>query len=184
MLLQNGGGYPRHRNISANGAGKMHGGHVRPSEAQGATSDLALFIRWMVAKHFVTEYQAALVAKGHADGFFLGDYKVLDRLGKGHMAGVYKGQHQLGQIVAIKVLPPSKAQDSNLLSRFHREARLLLKLKHPNIVRAFQVGQAVQSTGEQLHYLVMEYLEGDTLEEVLQKRGKLPPAQPYKDDED
>ena len=146
-------------------------------EARDSSTNLARFASWMVANRYVTDYQAALLARGHADGFFLGEYKVLDRLGKGQMAGVYKGQHPLGQVVAIKVLPPSKAQEPNLLSRFQREARLLLKLKHPNIVRAFQVGQAPLSSGGVLHYLVMEHLEGDTLEEVLQKRGKLPPAE-------
>src|SRR5262249_46314099 len=88
---------------------------------------------------------------------------------KGRMAGVYKAVHSLGQVVAIKVLPPSKAKLPQLLARFQREARLALRLKHPNVVRAFQMGEA-----NGLHYLVMEYLEGETLDEVLQRRGKLP----------
>ncbi len=126
----------------------------------------------MVSNRYLTEYQAQLLARGHADGFFLNEYKVLDRLGKGRMAGVYKAQHQLGQIVAIKVLPPSKAREANLLGRFHREARLALRLKHPNIVRSFQTGVA-----DGLHYLVMEYLEGETLEDVLARRGKMLPGE-------
>src|SRR5436305_13350266 len=124
-------------------------------EAKDQAGNLARFASWMVANRYLTEYQAALLARGHADGFFLGDYKVLDRLGKGRMAGVYRAQHRLGQVVAIKVLPPSKAKDPTLLARFQREARLALRLKHPNIVRAFQTGEAAG-----LHYLVMEYLEG------------------------
>jgi serine/threonine protein kinase len=59
-----------------------------------------------------------------------------------------------------------------MLGRFHREARLALRLKHPNIVRTFQTG-----TVEDLHYIVMEYLEGETLEDVLARRGKLPPGE-------
>lgn len=141
-------------------------------EAKDHAGDLERFAAWMVAHQYVTEYQATLLARGHADGFFLNDYKILDRLGKGRMAGVYRAQHPLGQIVAIKVLPPSKARDPLLLGRFQREARLTLKLKHPNIVRAFQVGQY----GE-LYYLVMEHLEGITLEELLLDREKLPPAE-------
>ena len=59
------------------------------------------------------------------------------------MAGVYRGvQQELGQTVAIKILPPSKAKDPQLLGRFLREAKLALKLKHPNIVRTFQTGEA------------------------------------------
>jgi tRNA A-37 threonylcarbamoyl transferase component Bud32 len=142
------------------------------AEAKDQANNLVQFASWMVANKYVTEYQAQLLARGHADGFFLNDYKILDRLGKGRMAGVYKAQYKLGQIVAIKVLPPSKAKDATLLARFQREAKLATRLRHPNIVRTFQVGQA----GE-LHYLVMEYLLGETLEEVLAKRKSLPPAE-------
>src|SRR5947209_7697497 len=141
-------------------------------EAKDGATNLARFAAWMAANKYLTEYQAGLLARGHAEGFFLNEYKILDRLGKGRMAGVYKARHHLGQVVAIKVLPPSKARDPNLLARFHREARLALKLRHPNIVRSFQTGVA----GE-LHYLVMEHLEGETVEEVLARRGKLPPAE-------
>jgi serine/threonine protein kinase len=141
-------------------------------DAKDADANLAKFAAWMVSKKYVTEYQAALLARGHADGFFLGDYKIVDRLGKGRMAGVYKAQHQLGQTVAIKVLPPSKAREPLLLARFQREAKLAMRLRHPNIVRSFQMGSS-----EGLHYLVMEYLEGDTLEEVLLRRKQFPPPE-------
>jgi serine/threonine protein kinase len=141
-------------------------------EAKDAATNLAKFAAWMVANKYVTEYQASLLARGHAEGFFLGEYKVLDRLGKGRMAGVYKAQHRLGQVVAIKVLPPSKAREPMLLARFHREAKLAMRLRHPNIVRSFQMGS---SAG--LHYLVMEYLEGETLEDVLLRRKQLPPPE-------
>jgi serine/threonine protein kinase len=141
-------------------------------DAKDQAADPARFAAWMVQHKYVTEYQATLLARGHADSFFLNDYKILDRLGKGRMAGVYRARHRLGQIVAIKVLPPSKARDPLLLGRFQREARLTLKLKHPNIVRAFQVGVC----GD-LHYLVMEHLEGTTLEEVLHRRDRLSPPE-------
>src|SRR5262245_20985874 len=139
-------------------------------DAKDNVGNVGQFMRWLVVKQYLTEYQAALIGRGHADDFFLNQYKILDRLGKGRMAGVYKAVHHLGQIVAIKVLPPSKAKDANLLSRFQREARLAMRLKHPNVVRSFQVGEA-----KGLHYLVMEHLEGETLEDVLQRRKKLAP---------
>jgi serine/threonine protein kinase len=142
------------------------------TEARDAAGNLVRFASWMVARGYLTEYQAQTLARGHADGFFLNEYKILDRLGKGRMAGVYRAQHHLGQVVAIKVLPPSKAKEGNMLGRFQREARLAQKLKHPNIVRTFQVGRA----GE-LNYLVMEYLDGETLEDVLVRRTRLPPAE-------
>src|SRR5437773_1852188 len=138
-------------------------------EAKEAASDAGQFTKWLVGSRHLTEYQASLLARGHADGFFLNHYKILDRLGRGRMAGVYRAVHPLGQIVAIKVLPPSKAKEPLLLARFQREARLAVRLKHPNVVRAFQVGAV-----DGLHYLVMEYLEGETLDELLQRRKPLP----------
>jgi serine/threonine protein kinase len=159
----------RSRLLSLDDAKKMY--ERWQSEAKDA-ADVGKFAKWMVANHFVTEYQASLLARGHADGFFLDEYKILDRLGRGRMAGVYRAVHPLGQFVAIKVLPPSKAKDAQMLRRFHREARLALKLKHPNVVRTFQVGK---SNG--LHFLVMEHLEGETLDEVLERRGTLPAAE-------
>jgi serine/threonine protein kinase len=141
-------------------------------EARQAATNLELFTKWLVAKKYLTDYQVTLLVRGHADGFFLNQYKILDRLGKGRMAGVYKAVHSLGQVVAIKVLPPSKAKDPQTLGRFQREAHLALRLKHPNIVRSFQVGEA-----DGVRYLVMEYLEGETLDEVLQRRGRLPPPE-------
>jgi serine/threonine protein kinase len=134
-----------------------------------SVGDLGHFGQWLVGQRYVTEYQAALLLHGHADAFFLDDYKILDRLGRGRMAGVYRAAHKLGQVVAIKVLPPSKAREPRLLARFQREAALTLRVNHPNVVRAFQTGMA-----KGLHYIVMEYLEGETLDEVLQRRGRLP----------
>src|SRR5207253_9275578 len=80
--------------------------------------------------------------------------------------------HRTGQTVAIKILPPSKAKDPLILGRFQRESRLALRLKHPNIVRTFQAGEH-----NGLHYIVMEYLEGEPVDEVLARRGKLPAAE-------
>jgi serine/threonine protein kinase len=142
------------------------------TEAGPTASQVAPFLRFLVSRQHLTEYQATLLSKGQVDNFFLGDYKILERIGRGRMAGVYKAVHKLGQVVAIKVLPPSRAKNAQLLARFQREARLSLRLKHPNVVRSFQIGQS-----RDLHYLVMECLEGETLEEVLQRRRQLTPEE-------
>jgi serine/threonine protein kinase len=141
-------------------------------EAGTGSSDFERFCVWLIAHQYVTSYQLELLRRGHFEHFFLGDYKILDRLGRGRMAGVYRAVHRLGQMVAIKVLPRSKAKDATTLARFQREARLAVQFKHPNVVRTFQVGES-----DGLHYLVMEYLEGETLKEVLQRRRQLPPAE-------
>jgi serine/threonine protein kinase len=135
-------------------------------------ADVEQFTQWMVSRQYVTEYQAALLVHGHADHFFLDAYKLLDRIGKGRMAAVYKAVHQNGQVVAIKILPPSKARDPHFLARFQREARLAWRANHPNVVRVFQAGEA-----DGLHFLVMEYLDGETLEAILKRRGRLPPEE-------
>ncbi len=147
--------------------------HERWQAAGGtASGEAAAFARWLVKEQYLTSYQADRLLRGHADHYFFGPYKLLDRIGQGRMAGVFKAVHRLGQVVAIKVLPPSKARDPQALRRFRREARLALRLKHPNVVRTFQTG----AEGE-LQYLVMEYLEGETLEDVLKRRGRLPVAE-------
>ncbi|HZU36875.1 MAG TPA: serine/threonine-protein kinase, partial [Gemmataceae bacterium] len=140
------------------------------SEAGDTAAQTAQFLKWLVARRYVTEYQASLLGRGLPDNFFLNEYKILDRIGQGSMAGVYRAVHPLGQEVAIKVLPPSRAKNPRVLARFQREARLALRLKHPNVVRAFHVGEA-----SGLHYIVMEYLEGETLDDVVTRRTKVPP---------
>jgi serine/threonine protein kinase len=142
------------------------------AEANDNSTDVSKFGEWLVANHYVTHYQATMLLRGYGDRFFLNQYKLLGRIGQGRMAGVYKAVHNLGQTVAVKVLPPSKAKDARLLGRFQREARLALLFKHPNVVRTFQADKA-----DELNYLVMEYLDGETLQEVLERRGKLPPAE-------
>ena len=135
------------------------------SHAKNAVGDLNQFSKWLVANNYTTDYQIGLLVKGHTESFYLNQYRILERIGRGRMAGVYKAAHPLGQTVAIKVFPPSKAKHPTLLGRFQREARLAIRLKHPNVVRAFQVGDS-----DGLQYIVMEYLEGETLEEVVKQR--------------
>ena len=138
-------------------------------ETQGGNEQIEAFGKYLVSRRILTPWQSAMVQRGRADGFFLERYKILDQIGKGQMGGVYKAVHSLGQMVALKILPASRAKDQRVLGRFQREARLLTQLDHPNVVRAFQVGD---SGGR--HFIVMEFLEGETLDEVLSRRKKLP----------
>lgn len=134
------------------------------------SASVGQFLRWLVANQYVTAYQATQLSNGHVETLILGPYKLLERLGQGRMAGVFKAVHSsTGQIVAIKVLPLARAQDKQVLTRFQREARLAMQLHHPSVVRTFHIGE---SAGR--HFLVMEYLEGDTLEALLKQRDYLP----------
>ena len=139
-------------------------------ESREASNDVSKFTKWLVSNQYLTDFQAQSLARGHADHFFLSQYKLLDRIGKGRMAGIYEGLHTLGNIVAVKILPPSK--DADRARPLPARGPLAVKLKHPNVVRTFQHGQRTAST-----YIVMEYLEGDTLEDVL-RRQALPAARP------
>jgi serine/threonine protein kinase/dipeptidyl aminopeptidase/acylaminoacyl peptidase len=101
----------------------------------------------------------------------LGHFEILEKLGAGGMGEVYKARDsRLDRIVAIKVLPPGFASDSVAVRRLQREARLIASLSHPHICPLFEVGHENGTD-----FLVMEYLEGETLAERL-KRGKLPLA--------
>jgi eukaryotic-like serine/threonine-protein kinase len=138
----------------------------------GADADVDGFRKFLVREKCLTEYQAALIQRGRADGFVVGEYVIQDRIGRGQTAGVYKAVHKSGQVVALKVLAASKARDPHVLNRFLREGRLLTQLDHPNVVRAYQVGQA-----SGVHFIVMEHVDGETLDEVLERRKRLPPAE-------
>ena len=95
-------------------------------------------------------------------------YQLLEKLGEGAMARVFKArQISLDRIVAIKVLPQRYMSDAQFIDRFYAEGRAAAKLNHPNIVQAFDVGQA----GD-FHYFVMEYVEGDTVYDRLQQSGR------------
>jgi serine/threonine protein kinase len=134
-----------------------------------STSD---FAKGLVLRGHLTLYQAKLLARGHVENFFFGPYKIVERTGKGRMAGVYKAVDRAGQPVAIKVLPPSKAKEPQLLARFQREAKLASQLNHSCIARMIDHGEL-----RGLHYLVMEFVEGVTLAAVLRRRTRLSPQE-------
>lgn len=103
-------------------------------------------------------------------GMFLGDrYEILEQIGSGGMSDVYKGKdHKLNRFVAIKVLKREFSNDKNFVSKFRIEAQSAAGLAHPNIVNVYDVGEE-----EGVHYIVMELVEGITLKNYIQKKGKL-----------
>jgi serine/threonine-protein kinase len=93
------------------------------------------------------------------EGKNLGKYQILEALGQGGMARVYRAYHpQLDRFVAIKVIRPDLITESEFLARFQREARAVAALRHPNIVQIFDF-----DVHQNIYYMVMELLEGDTL---------------------
>lgn len=99
-----------------------------------------------------------------------GRYELLDRLGEGGVAVVYRARDAiLNRPVAVKVLREQYASDPAFLARFQREAQAAARLSHPNIVAVYDVGQA---NGQ--YYIVMEYVEGENLKAFITRNGPLP----------
>ena len=103
-------------------------------------------------------------------GRHLGKYELLERVGKGGMAYVYKAyQPTVDRFVAVKVLHSHLAEDGDFLERFKREAKGLGSLRHPHIVNVIDF-----DVDDGWYYMVMDFIEGETLETVLDRRGRLP----------
>jgi serine/threonine protein kinase len=124
----------------------------------------------MVTAGLLTEWQSEKLLAGKHKGFILGKYKLLRHLGKGGMSQVYLAEHMLmKRKVAIKVLPSNRVADSTYLERFRIEARAAAKLDDPNIVRAYDI-----DNDKDTHYIVMEYVEGQDLHQLVRDKGPLP----------
>lgn len=104
-------------------------------------------------------------------GKFLGKrYEILERIGSGGMAVVYKAKcHWLNRFVAIKILKEDLAQDEEFRRRFHEESQAVAMLSHPNIVSIYDVSRSEDSS--EPDYIVMELIEGISLKQYMQKRG-------------
>jgi eukaryotic-like serine/threonine-protein kinase len=102
-----------------------------------------------------------------------GQYQIEALLGKGGMGAVYRARHiLLGDRVAIKVLPPEMRSNTEWLRRFQREGQAARRFRHPNAVTVYDLRTSADGT----IYLVMEYVEGNTLDAEMRKRGKFSPA--------
>jgi eukaryotic-like serine/threonine-protein kinase len=103
-------------------------------------------------------------------------YEIGDLIGYGGMAEVHRGRDvRLGREVAIKVLRADLARDPSFLNRFRREAQSAAGLNHPSIVSVYDTGEDVGPDGTMQPYIVMEYVEGRTLRDILKTEGRLPP---------
>ena len=135
--------------------------------------DAAALAHALVQRGAITEWQSEKLLQGRHKGFILGRYKLLALLGAGEMSAVYLAEHMLlERRCAIKVLPGNRVRDTSYLGRFHREAKAVASLNHPNIVRAYDVDQQFDG-GAEIHFLVMEFVEGRNLEKVISSKGAL-----------
>ena len=138
---------------------------ARELETAGVVSD-TIAAKNLIQRGLITRYQADRLLEGRSRGFFFDNYKLLDLLGVGGMGWVYRAENtQTHEIFALKVLLDQLKHDRGLLARFEQEARAGQRFNHENIVRTYACGAAGG-----LPYVIMEYVEGPSLLELLRLR--------------
>ena len=136
------------------------------------TSRARLVARSLVEMGLLTKFQAELLLAGRTSGFLLGQYRILEQLGEGGMGRVFKAVHQtMNRTVALKLLSPNLVQTPKARELFQREVRAAARLNHPNIVTAYDANQI-----DDRHFLVMEYVDGPNLDQLVRVQKPLPVA--------
>jgi serine/threonine-protein kinase len=154
-------------------------GLVSPERLQRALSQMPptdrgrVAARALVEQGLLTKFQAERLLAGKTDGFLMGQYRILDEIGRGGMGHVFKAEHMtMGRLVALKILNSQLVKTERARLLFHREVKAAAKLNHPNIVTAFDANQV----GERC-FLVMEFVDGPNLQDLVKTNGPLPIAQ-------
>src|SRR5262245_22606641 len=131
----------------------------RALEGQPPTDRGKIVARYLVETGKLTRFQAQRLLGGRTEGFILGQYRILEELGRGGMGQVYKAVHQtMGRFVALKLLAPELTKTDKARTLFQSEVKAAAKLNHPNIVTAYDANP----TGDRF-YLVLEYVDGPNL---------------------
>ncbi|MHC5538397.1 serine/threonine protein kinase [Singulisphaera rosea] len=124
----------------------------------------------LVREKVLTEYQTKRFLNNKSNGMVVGRYAILDRLGSGSMGRVYKAHHlMMDRVVALKIIAPEISTNDRVVARFQREMKLVGRLDHPNVVRAYDADQI-----NKILYIVMEFVAGESLSQKFRK-GAIPP---------
>lgn len=124
---------------------------------------------WLVGKGLISEFHAEALLSGIDGPIVIGPYEVAERLVSGNLGGVYRARHRdTGQAVSLKVFPSQHHTTPERAARIKREVRLLSQLNHPNVVRAFDYGEA-----HGVRYVAFEDLNGETLDVWLGREGAM-----------
>jgi len=117
----------------------------------------------------LTRFQAQAVYQGKTRGLVLGNYVLLDKLGRGGMGQVFRARHRrMGRVVALKMLPPKEMRSQDAVKRFRREVKAAARLSHANIVATHDANEA-----DGIQFLVMECVEGQDLASLVKQQGPL-----------
>ncbi len=157
-------------------AGLRASGVLADARLDRALADVSPFARSarevaeeLVAGAALTRFQAERLLVGRSDGFAVGQYVILDHLGKSATGRVFKARHRtMNRLVAIKMLSPELTANDAVREAIRAEARTAAKLTHPNLVTLLDVNQA----GDRM-YFVKEYLDGASVGAVLRQSGRL-----------
>ncbi len=134
---------------------------------KASPKDGEALLRELHKQNLLTKFQAQQFAQGRDKALILGEYTIVDRIGAGGMGQVFKALHRrMDRTVAIKTLPTATMKDAAAVARFEREVKAAAKLRHPNVVAADDAGYA-----NGVHFLVMEYVEGQDLSALVKKTG-------------
>ncbi len=124
----------------------------------------------LVEEGLLTRFQAKQIWAGKSKGLVLGQYRLLEELGKGGFGYVYKARHaMMDRLVAIKVISPELVEDSRARDWFRREVLAATQLCHPNIVMAYDANEV-----DDVLFLAMEYVDGPNLDTLVKAHGPLP----------
>lgn len=136
----------------------------------GKRNDTSIVAKALLESQRLSLYQLWLAAHGHSDQLTLGEYTVVEPIGAGGMGEVLLAVHRrMNRRVAIKFLPSRFVENEDMLKRFQREVQVAARLNHPNIVTAYDAGEI-----DDLHFLVMEYVDGCDLASLINHAGPLP----------
>jgi serine/threonine protein kinase len=145
---------------------------AREAQAEAEDREIETISRILTRKGLLTSWQLERVKKGDTTGFFYGGCKVLFHLAEGTFARVYRGvRTDTGEPFAVKVLRKRFSNDPDAVARFNKEAQEGMKLRHPNIVQLIDYGNV-----EKQHYMLMEYVEGSNLRDLLRIRLRIDPV--------
>jgi serine/threonine protein kinase len=140
-------------------------------EANSQNPDLPFLIRILERRSLITNFQTSKLLKGDLDGYFAGGYRILYKISSGSFGRVFRADDpRTGRVVAVKILRRRWSEDQQRIDLFIREGKVGLTLKHPNIVEVLAINQDAQT---KQYYLVMEFVEGGNLREVLSIRKTL-----------
>jgi WD40 repeat protein/tRNA A-37 threonylcarbamoyl transferase component Bud32 len=133
-------------------------------------SDAHRLAQHAIQRNWLTPYQINQLMQGKGANLQMGPYVLLDRLGQGGMAVVFKARHRLiDRLVAIKLIRPDLLKDKGAVARFRREVQAAALVSHPNIVLAYDADEVGG-----VHFFAMEYVDGITLAHLVKTRGALP----------